>query len=113
MTRKPVMKVRFSRRENDFLIDFPAMVGGRQNASFVNSKLTREQPDFAALLSPTALEELERRGFDTKGIVITIPIKPEVLVIEGTTTLMYHPRWSARPSDSSPFPCFTDALVYQ
>lgn len=89
MTRKPVMKVRFSRKENDFVIDYPAMVGGKQNASFVIGKLTREQFDFSALLAPLVLAQLEERGFDTKGIIITIPIKPEVRVEEGTCRLLH------------------------
>lgn len=91
MKRKAVLRARYSRTENDFVFEYPAMIGGKQNASFVNYLLTRQRHDFCALLSPIALSQLEERGFDTKGIVITIPIKLEVLVEEGTNTPL-HPQ---------------------
>jgi len=83
---KKALTVRYLTHENDFVLDWPAMPGGKQAAVYINGILkerphTRLNPPMpplpveGGLLCPEVLNELERRGFDTKRIRITIPLK--------------------------------------
>jgi hypothetical protein len=77
--RKPGMRIYYSKREHDFVLDSDPKPEGRgyskPDQHYVNGATGQEHTLDGGLLSKKVLEELERRGYDTKKIRISIPYK--------------------------------------
>ena len=85
MPRKPGMRIYYSKREQDIVFDADIpKPGGKlvspdrhlvHQATYNGAVLKQHQFDRYGLLHPEMLAELERRGYDTKKIRISIPYK--------------------------------------
>ena len=71
---KPGIHVRWSVRENDWLISWE-LPATKSTGHLVSRVLTSE----GGLLHEDIVADLERRGFDTKRIRVTIPFRREQL----------------------------------
>jgi hypothetical protein len=88
MGRRPAITVRWSKRENDWLYDWPLWHRPvRATVSFVQTILSRRPHQMVngswpldiegGLLSPETVTELRKRGVDVERIRITLPLVPE------------------------------------
>lgn len=86
--RRPAITVRYVKSQGDFVYDWPPMRGGKNSVHFIHGILNEPPhvrpnppldplPVAGGLLCPEVLEELERRGFDTKGIRVIIPVSSD------------------------------------
>lgn len=72
MSDKKVYRVRWSKREKDVSVSWPAVPNGKSNGGFILGHLCMAETMFG----PTFIEELKARGFDVTTLKMSIEWKP-------------------------------------